>query len=317
MIEMIFGVYGVIWWLISKQVKILPIHLWTVVTSIFIAAVTIIFLFIWLGRYQPVTKYARTYAITTSVISEVQGRVIEVTRDGGKPLKTGDMLFKIDPETYESRLDSIAAQLKLAELRLKQESDLVASGAGNQYDLDTATSEADRLKADLRGTQYQLAATTVRAPADGYVTQVAIRPGQFVVPIAFSQVMVLVHAEAPILVAGFPQAGIEFINAGDEAEIAFDAAPGRLFKGKVKAVRPLMAEGAASASGMLVAGDESGKRGRTPISIEITDEDYAKYNLPAGSSATEAVLTGKMHHFNILRRMILRIKSWDTWVVVA
>ncbi len=317
MIELIFGFYGLLWWLIFKKFKLLPITLWTVVTSIFIVIVTLVFLFLWLGRYQPVTHYARSYAITTPVISEVQGRVIEVTSEGGKPLKKGDMLFKIDPEPFQARLDSVAAQLKLADMRLKQESDLVANGAGNQYDLDKAKSEADRLKADERAAQYQLNATTVRAPADGYVTQVTIRPGQFVASMAFSQVMVFVHAEGPYLAAGFQQAATEFIKPGNEAEVAFDAAPGRVFKAKVKSIQPLMAEGTASASGTLITLDGAGKRGRTPVMIEIDDEDVSKYNLPAGSNATVAVYTGQMHHMNILRRIILRIKSWENWVFAS
>ena len=48
------------------------------------AGLTIVFLFLWLGRYQPATKYARTYAVTTPVIAEVSGRVIEVVSEGGQ-----------------------------------------------------------------------------------------------------------------------------------------------------------------------------------------------------------------------------------------
>ncbi|MSR62930.1 MAG: HlyD family secretion protein [Planctomycetes bacterium] len=313
MLELVFGVYGLAWWLIFKKFKLLPINLWSVVTSIFIAVATVLFLFLWVGRCQPVTSFARTYAITTPIICEVTGRVVEVTQEGGKPLKKGDVLFRVDPESYQARVDSLQAQLNLAQTRLKQENGLVQAGAGNQYDLDKAQTEVERLQADLRVAAYQLEATTARAPADGYVTQIVIRPGQIVMPMAFSQVMVFVHAEGPYLMAGFKQNASEFIDAGDGAEVAFDAAPGRVFKARVKSLQPLLAEGAISASGALRTLDDAAKSGRVPVQIEVLD-DISEYNLPAGSNATVAVYTGELHHLDILRMMILRISSWENWV---
>ncbi len=313
MIEMILGFYGLLWWLIFKKFKLISINLWSVVTSIFIVLATLTFLFIWLGRYQPMTAYARTYTVTTPIIAEVSGRVIEVVSEGGKPLKKGDVLFKIDPEPYQAKSDSLTAQLKLAEIRLKQEEGLKKDGAGNQNDLDKAKSEYDRLASDLRSADYQLKATTVVAPADGSVSQVAIRPGQVVMPMAFSTVMVFVHAGEPYLYAGFNQGQSEFIQAEDEAEIAFDGVPGRVFAAKVSRLQELLAEGSVSASGTLRTMDDAGKRGRLPVLITVTD-DISAYNLPAGSNATVAVYTGKMHHLNILRKIILRIKSWENWV---
>jgi len=111
------------------------------------------------------TSYARSYAVTTPIIAEVQGRVIEVAAEGGKELKKGDVLFRVAPEMYAAQVDSVKSQLTLAKLRLEQESGLVKQGAGNQYDLDKAQSDFDRLTADLRTAQYQLEATTTRAPA--------------------------------------------------------------------------------------------------------------------------------------------------------
>ncbi len=313
MIEMLLGVYGLVLWLIFKKFKLLPINLWTVVTSIFILIATLAFGFVWLSRYQPVTQFSRTYVATTPIIAEVSGRVIEVTAESGKPLQKGDVLFKIDPEPYQARYDSLAAQFKLADIKLKQEVRLTADNAGNQNDLDKAQSDVDRLTAELRAAQYQLDATTVRAPGAGYVSQVTIRPGQFVTPMAFSQVMVFVNAGTPLLVAGFTQTQIEFIDPDDKAEVAFDAPPGKVFQGRVRVLQPLLAEGTASASGQLRTLDDAWKRGRVPVVITM-ESDLSGYNLPAGSNAMVAVYTGQKHHLDLLRKMILRIKSWENWL---
>ncbi len=313
MVEMLLGVYGLILWLIFKKFKLLPINLWTVVTSIFILIAVLSFGFLFLTRYQPATSFARTYVATTPIIAEVSGRVTAVTAEGGKPLRKGDVLFEIESEPYKARVDSLAAQLKLAETKLAQEQRLMADKAGNQNDLDKAQSDVDRLTADIRAARYQLEATIVRAPADGYVSQVTIRPGQIVMPMAFSQVMVFVHGGTPRLVAAFSQTQIEFIDPDDEAEVAFDALPGKVFQGKVVALQPLLAEGTVSAAGQLRTLDDAWKRGRIPVLITV-DSDLSAYNLPAGSNAMVAVYTGEKHHLNLLRKIILRIKSWENWL---
>ncbi|MCC5786715.1 MAG: HlyD family secretion protein [Phycisphaeraceae bacterium] len=314
MIELLFGIYGLICWLVFKKFKLLPINLWTMVTAVFILLAVLAMGFLWLGRYQPMTRHARTVSITTPIVSEVSGRVIEVVGEGARDLKKGDMLFRIDPTPFEARRDAVAAQYNLAKTRLEQEQGLVDQGAGNRYDLDRASSEVDRLAAELRTAEFQLEATVVRAPADGFVTQVLIRPGQMVTPMAFNQVMVFVHNEGPYMVAGFAQNAVRFIDPGDKAEIAFYGAPGRVFSARVVSLQPVLAEGMVSASGRLVTLDGA-QAGRLPVMLEITD-DLDGYQLPSGSSGLATVYTGKKHHLNLLRKMIIRIKSWENWVFV-
>ncbi len=313
MIELIFGFYGLIWWLVFRKFRLLPINLWTTVSTIFIGIVTVTFLFIWLGRFQPMTSQSRTYTPTVSIISEVAGRVTEVGPVQGSSLSAGDMLFRIEREPYEARLSALESQLQLAETRLAQQQRLMDQGAGRKYDLDVAMSEVERLRSEVRSARYRLESTVVRAPSDGKAVQVAIRPGQYVMPMAFSQVMVFVPDEEPVLTAGFRQNAMTHIDVGDKAEVAFDSVPGRVFEGRVKSIQPLLAEGTAGASGSLRTLDDVPRRGRIPVFIEITD-DVSEYTLPAGSSATAAVYTGRMHHFNIMRMIILRIKSWENWV---
>ncbi len=50
-----------------------------------------------------------------------------------------------------------------------------------------------RLQAELRDAEFDLDQTTVRAPADGFVTQVGLRAGMYVVPAPLRPVMVFVN----------------------------------------------------------------------------------------------------------------------------
>jgi len=170
-----------------------------------------------------------------------------------------------------------------------------------------------RLQAELSDAQYDLDQTVVRAPGPGYVTQMALRPGMYVVPAPLRPVMVFVHKDDQELAAGFQQNALQRVRAGDEAEIAFDALPGQILKGKVKYVLDAIATGQLQATGVLqdLGADVAG--GRAIAIIDITD-DTSSYNLPGGSAAQVALYTEYAHHFAIIRRILLRMRSWQNYV---
>jgi len=108
-----------------------------------------------------------------------------------------------------------------------------------------------RLQAELGEAQFNLEQTVVRAPGPGYVTQMALRPRMYVIPAPLRPVMVFIHKDDQQLAAGFQQNALQRVRAGDEAEIAFDALPGQIIKGKVKYVLDAIATGQLQPTGAL------------------------------------------------------------------
>jgi hypothetical protein len=53
--------------------------------------------------------------------------------------------------------------------------------------------------------------------------------------------------------------------------------------------------------------------GRAVAVIDI-DEDTSAYNIPSGAAAQVAVYTPFWHHFAIIRRILLRMRSWENYV---
>lgn len=314
MVELMIATYGVLMWLVFKKFKLLPINTWTMVGAFLVGAMVMGFLLIMMNMYQPISKDSRFLAPTTPIISEVRGLVIDVPVVPNQPLKKGDVLFQIDPEPFRERVASLEAQLTLASTRLQQESDLVAAGAGNVYEVQRYDSEVKRLTAERAQAQMDLDSTTVRAPTDGYVTQVFLRPGMVAVPIPFSAQMVFVHDEEKHWVAAYRQNVLQAIDPGDEVEISFDAIPGRIFAGHVKQILPIMAEGQVVPSGALRSIEGAHyKPGRVMVLIEISD-DLSSYNLPVGASGSTVVYTGEWHAIEIVRMVILRIKAWEKYL---
>jgi multidrug resistance efflux pump len=174
-----------------------------------------------------------------------------------------------------------------------------------------------RLSAELADAQYDLDQTVTRAPGNGFVTQVALRPGMYVVPAPLRPVMAFVNTDMHDqgLGAAFQQNSLQRVRAGDEAEVAFDAVPGRVFKAKVRIVLDAIAAGQIQASGALVDYGARTEGGRALALIDIED-DISGYQIPAGAAAQVAIYTEYRHHVSLLRKILLRMRSWENYVFV-
>src|SRR3974377_28675 len=75
-----------------------------------------------------------------------------------------------------------------------------------------------RLQVEVKDAQFDVDRTVVRAPSPGYVTQMALRPGMYVIPAPLRPVMVFVHKNDQELAAGFEQTALQRVRAGDEEE---------------------------------------------------------------------------------------------------
>jgi multidrug resistance efflux pump len=172
-----------------------------------------------------------------------------------------------------------------------------------------------RLRAELADAQWDLDQTVTRAPGPGFVTQVALRPGVYVVPAPLQPVMVFVNTDVKdqALGAAFQQNSLQRVRAGDEAEVAFDAVPGRVFKGKVRLVLDAIAAGQIRPTGALVDFAERTEGGRALAVIDITD-DVSGYQIPLGAAAQVAIYTAYWHHVSLLRKILLRMRSWQNYI---
>ena len=172
-----------------------------------------------------------------------------------------------------------------------------------------------RLQAELGDAEYDLAQTTVRAPTEGFVTQVALRPGMYVVPAPLRPVMVFVHTGSSdqILAAAFQQNALQRVKAGDEAEVAFDGVPGRVFKARVRELVDAIAAGQLQPTGILQDVGARPEGGRALATIEL-EEDVSGYQLPAGAAAEVAIYTEHWRHVALLRRILLRMRSWQNYI---
>ena len=239
------------------------------------------------------------------------------------------------------------AQLDLAQENYDRQNELFKKNVVAQATLDTATRNLDaakqttaeasaaedrarqaygatvdgehtvivRLRNELADAEFNLEHTTVRAPTGGFVTELALRPGVYVVPAPLRPAMVFVNdtQRDRALAAAFQQNALQRVRAGDEAEVLFKGIPGRVFKAKVRLVIDAIAGGQLQTTGTLVnvGGPLAGDRALAVLDIL---DDTSAYQIPLGAAGEAAIYTDHFHDLSLLRKILLRMRSWQNYV---
>ena len=304
--------YITLCWIIFKVFKI-PVNKWSMTTAVLGGVVLIGAMLMGMAYFHPGSRSARIYFVTTGIVPNVRGKVIEVDAKANVPLKKGDLLFKIDPTPYQAKVDEIKANLEFAKQRLEDSIKLQRSAGGSKFEVTKWQNKVNTLKAQLEGAMFDLESCDVKAPMDGFVTHVRVRPGQMAVTIPALPAMTFVDSHSATLIAGFGPEPYTNIDEGDPAEVIFPTIPGRTFQGKVQKVLPAIAEGELNTNRNMYALSQRLPEGQIPVIIKL-DKDISTLGLPMGVDAIAAIYgtqEGFWSHVAIIRKILLRMMSWQ------
>jgi RND family efflux transporter MFP subunit len=241
---------------------------------------------------------------SVAIVPDVAGEVIDVPVEANKPLKAGDVLFRIDPVPFEAQVKAIEAQLKLSATRLAQMTQLFERDSGRGFDVEQRQSEVDQLKAQLEGAKWNLDKTVVRAPGNGYVTNLALRKGARVANLPLAPVMAFIDTSNTIIGAEIAQINARYVEPGQPAEVTFKFMPGQVHSGKVEGVLQAVASGQVQTSGLAVTPKEVAS---APFVVRIRLDDAGiAGRLPAGSTGDAAIFTDHVKVAHIIRKVLLR-----------
>ncbi|MBY0281271.1 MAG: efflux RND transporter periplasmic adaptor subunit [Alphaproteobacteria bacterium] len=126
--------------------------------------------------------------------ARVGGILLERTYAEGQAVKQGDILFKIDPASFQAKADQAEAKLKEEQATLKQTEqgwqrvlDLHTKKMASTREKDEAVSAFERAKAKVQGAEadfkrakIDLDYTTVKAPISGITSQEAVSEGSLI-----------------------------------------------------------------------------------------------------------------------------------------
>jgi len=147
---LLLGIYSLFVWLIFIKLKWLP---WTTPWKVGVAIFPIVVLagmMLLLNIFAPTTSDVRVVKYIVPIVSQVRGRVIEVAVDNNRPVKKGDVLFRIDPTPYQHEVDSLQARINADEARV---------GADRQKLLEVQARLADAASAEPQLKEQLNAAT--------------------------------------------------------------------------------------------------------------------------------------------------------------
>lgn len=250
---------------------------------------------------------------SVAIVPNVAGEVIDVPAQANTPLKVGDVLFRIDPAPYEAQVRQIEAQLKLAEINLERAGTLEQRQSGTLAAVQQREAERDALRAQLDSAKWNLDKTTVRAPSEGFVTNVGLRKGARVAAFPVNAVMAFIETEDTAVGVQVQQIYARHILPGQPVELAFKFLPGRIYTGRVVALLPATALGQQQTSGT-AARPLNIQPAPFAVRIELDDRSIAD-RLPAGATGEAAIYTNSVKPTHIIRRVMIRMSAYLNYVI--
>jgi multidrug resistance efflux pump len=244
--------------------RFIPFNLFWKLSPVIVLLALLIGLFVPMGWGAP-SGPAVVVRNSVEIIPGVSGSVIEVPIEPNRPIKAGEILFKIDPVAYQAALDQYSAQLQrdqalLAkdQTNLQRYQQLVAQNSIARQQEEDQKYIVDQDQANIRldhalidGATHNLDNTVVTAPTDGYVTNLALRKGARVN--GQSPVMAFIDTADTIFGAEIPQIYARYVAVGQPAEVTFKFFPGVVYTARVEAVLQAIATGQAQVGGLAVA----------------------------------------------------------------
>ncbi len=181
---LLLGIYSFFVWLIFFKFKWLPWNIVSQVITITLPIIGLTAMILLLNIVAPSSHDIRVINYVVPINPPVRGLVTEVPIEPNRPIKKGDVLFKVDPtpfeiavRNYEAQLaqlrvqlvsaeatarnlqeqlkgatgqkEAIESKLKLARLRARQYQELAEAGAGNRFDFEQAAATAEDLEGQL------------------------------------------------------------------------------------------------------------------------------------------------------------------------
>jgi membrane fusion protein (multidrug efflux system) len=204
----------------------------------------------------------------------------------------------------EAKLESVRKQRasQEAEIELRQSNIALAATGTQQAEIKTRQTEAQKAKvklaeAQLKQAELNLSYATIVAPADGYVTNKTIRPGQFVSPGQQLFAVVPLHPPDVWVTANYKETDLTDVRPGQPVNIEVDTYPGVVIKGKVDSI--MAGTGAVfslfppeNATGNFVKIVQ-----RIPVKITIDKHDWDSIpTLRIGMSVEPTIFTRGDHH---------------------
>ncbi|MBW1216332.1 p-hydroxybenzoic acid efflux pump subunit AaeA [Pantoea allii] len=253
---------------------------------------------------SPWTRDARFAADVVAISPDVTGLITEVPVRDNQLVKKGDTLFVVDRPRYQKALDEAQADVEYYQALVNEK----RREAGRRNRLGTSAMSREAIEQsnnDLQTSEHQLAKsiatrdlakidlerTTIKAPADGWVTNLNVYQGEFIT--RGSVAVALVQQRSFYVLAYLEETKLHGVQPGFRAEIT-PLGSNVTLRGTVDSIAAGVTNSSSSVDSKGMATVQSNLEWvrlaqRVPVRIRLDQEPGNLY--PAGTTAT-VVITG-------------------------
>lgn len=206
--------------------------------------------------------------LKVDVGAQVSGQVKRLHVQLGQHVAKGDLLVSLDPELarndvqqaeatlaqQSAALERSQVDLRLARQEAERQRRLLAGDATSRIDAETAEANLAKLEADLRGQgatlarlkadlgkrQLALGYTSIVAPMDGDVVNIAVQEGQTLIAAQITPVlMTLAKLDTMTVKTRVAEADIQQVRVGQSASFTTLSGNAKRYAGTVRVVQPI------------------------------------------------------------------------------
>jgi membrane fusion protein (multidrug efflux system) len=120
--------------------------------------------------------------VNATIRAQVQGYLIKQNYKEGEPVHKNQVLFEIDPRTFQAAFNQAKARWDQAKANLARIKPLAAQNAVSQKDLDDAIGNEQSTKANFDKASLELEFTRITSPIDGIAGIAKAQLGNLVGP---------------------------------------------------------------------------------------------------------------------------------------
>ena len=211
------------------KLLLLGLMRWSI-TAVLVLAATLGALWLW-HRYEtePWTRDGHVYADVVRVSPDISGLVTEVAVHDNERVHQGQLLFVVDRPRYTDALAQADAAIASARATLEQARRVARRDRALGELVATETSEEDdaKVQTSLAALNQALAArstaqlnrdrTAVTASVNGYVTNLSLRPGDYLG--AGMEALAMIDLDSIRIEAYLEETKLRHVEVGDQARI--------------------------------------------------------------------------------------------------
>lgn len=275
---------------------------------------------------SPWTRDARFSADVVAIAPDVAGLITAVNVKDNQLVQKGQVLFTVDRPRYQKALEQAEADVAYYQA-LASEKGREAGRRNKVGTLALSREEIDQANNGLQTVQHQLAKaqatrdlarldlerTVVRAPADGWVTNLNVYGGEFIT--RGSTAVALVKKDTFYVIAYMEETKLEGVRPGYRAEIT-PLGSSQILKGTVDSIASGVTNASSSVDAKGMASVDSNLEWvrlaqRVPVRIRL---DKQMGNLwPSGTTAT-VIVTGEKdrdkRQMSFFQKIAMRLREF-------